>query len=241
MNGYVAMPQRVVSHLLLALLLTAGAFQTASAQSAPSARGGGKPAYGVLIDNTGSLRSQFPEVVFISKRIVEHVRGRGPTSIFNFRTEGGGRRPLAVVTPGTEWSQEQSLLERHIDGLYIVPGQTALRDAISSVAERVRAQAGSAGGGAAGDGAVFVITDGEDRVSKTGEGQLLKALKESGVKVYAVGLTKELDGGGGLLQKSKRGKAVEFLEKLTKETGGRVVFTNPQKEVGSLLNELFAQ
>ena len=228
------MPQRLVFNLLLALLLTPWAFQTAPPQSE------GKAAYGILIDNTGSLRSQFPEVVLISKGIVEQVRERGPASIFNFRTEGGGRRPSAVVTNGTEWSRDRSLLEGYIDGLFIVPGQTALKDAIGSVAERVRAQAGAADG-AASDRAMFIITDGEDRVSKIRDERLVKTMKESGIKVYAVGLVEALDDEGGFLQKSGRGRAVAFLEKLTKETGGRVVFTKPKKDVSGLLKELFAK
>src|SRR5215217_7952563 len=118
MNVSFVMPHRVVFHLLLALLLTAGVSHRASAQSTPPAQSGGKAAYGVLIDNTGSLRSQFSRVVQIGKGIVERVGRRGPTSIFNFRTEGSGPRPLAVVTAGTEWSQDQHLLEQHLDGLF---------------------------------------------------------------------------------------------------------------------------
>lgn len=228
------MPQRIVGYPLITLLLTLGLSHAAFAQNEKQA------AHGILIDNTGSLRSQFPEVLLISKGIVGQTHPRGPVSLFNFRTDGDDRKPLAVVTAGSEWSQDRNFLERYVDSLYVVAGQTALKDAISHVAERVNARA-SLDTGAPGEKIIFLITDGEDRVSKIKEEQLLKMLKTSGIKVNAVGLTKELDHEGGLLHKSKRGKAVDFLEKLTKETGGRVVFATSRKDAENLLKELFAK
>lgn len=77
-------------------------------------------------------------------------------------------------------------------------------------------------------------------MSKIKEKQLIKTLKESGVAVYAVGLIKELDKDGAFTHKSPREKAVNFLEKITKETNGRAVFQKSKKnDVDSLLNELF--
>jgi hypothetical protein len=200
-----------------------------------------KIAYGVLIDNTGSLKSQFPEVLMIAKGIVGHVHQRGSISLFNFRTQGDEKNPLAVITPGTEWSQDKTLLERYIEDLYVVPGQTTLMDAINSVAGQVSAKA-QLDKESSGDKIIFLITDGEDRVSKIKEKQLIKSLQESGVKVYAVGLVEELDSQGGYIRQSAKVKSVDFLKKITKETGGRVIFPKLKKrDVSSLLAELFAK
>jgi Ca-activated chloride channel family protein len=87
-----------------------------------------------------------------------------------------------------------------------------------------------------------VITDGEDRVSKMKEKQLIEKLRETGIKFYAIGLVTELDAESGLLNKSPKTKAAEFLKRAAKETGGRAVFPRSSKaDVSSLLNELFAE
>lgn len=92
------------------------------------------------------------------------------------------------------------------------------------------------------DKAIFLITDGEDRVSKIKEKQLIKVLKENVIKVYAIGLVKELEKEGGIIHKAPREMAVAFLEKITKETGGRAVFPKFKKtEANKLLEELFGK
>lgn len=225
--------QKRIVNLLPALLLTLLIFQAAVAQTE------GKAAYGILIDNTGSLRTQFPDVLMLSKEIVGQIHQRGSISLFNFETQGDEKHPLAVVTSGTEWSQDNNRIGKYIDKLFVVPGRTTLMDAINSVAERLDAKA-NLDKEAVGEKVILLITDGEDRVSKIKEKELIKTLKGLGIKVYAVGLIKELNNEDSLLHKSKREKAIDFLAKLTKETGGRVVFPHSKKaDVRSLLNELF--
>jgi len=112
-------------------------------------------------------------------------------------------------------------------------------DAINSVAEQVSTKA-NLDKDTFGDKIIFLITDGEDTASTIKEKQLIKTLKESGIKVYAVGLIKELNNyEETLFHRSKRERAIGFLEKITKETGGRAVFPKSKKDVSSLLNELF--
>jgi hypothetical protein len=217
------------------LLLTLVLFYPAFAQTER------KVTYGILVDNSGSLRTQFPEVLRISKGIVEQAYQRGSISSFNFETQGDERNSLAVITPGTAWSQDKNLIEKYINSLFIVPGRTTLMDAINSIAERLNSKA-SLDKDAVGEKVIFLITDGEDRVSKIKEKQLIKILKESGIKVYVVGLIEELDDEDSMIHESKREKAVDFLEKITKETGGRAVFPKSKKnDVSRLLNELFTQ
>jgi uncharacterized protein YegL len=228
------MLKRVVLEFLTALMLTLLLFNLAVAQSDK------KIAYTILIDNTGSLRTQFPEVVLLSKGIVEQIHQRGHVSLFNFQTQGAKPNQVAVITPGIEWSQDKNVLDDYIDSLSIVPGQTTLMDAINSMAEQLHKKV-NLERATFGDQVIFLITDGEDRVSKIKEKQLIKALKENGIKVYAVGLVNELDNEG-IIRQAPREKAVAFLQKITKETGGRAVFPKSTKsDVGKLLSELFTK
>lgn len=227
--------RRKLSNCLAALLVLMMLCGSAFAQ------GEKKTAYALLIDNTGSLRSQLPDVLLISKGIVEKTCERGPVSLFNFQTQGDQRSPLAVISPGVEWSQDRARLNNYIDNLRITPGQTTLMDAIDAIARQLNAKVNAEKDGF-GEKVIFLVTDGEERQSRINEKQLIKTLKESGLKVYAVGLVKELEKEGGIIHKAPREKAVAFLEKITKETGGRAVISKAKKmDVDRLLAELFAE
>jgi hypothetical protein len=199
-----------------------------------------KEAFAIVIDNTGSLRTQFEIVVDVGKGIVEETHLRGPVSLFPFHTQGPASDGLAVITTDGDWTQDKESLESDLDGLYIVPGQTALRDGVNSVAQELNSKVNEDKDAFSGK-VIFLITDGEDRSSRISEKELIATLKGSGIKVFAVGLVKELDGEGGLLSKASRGKAVSFLEKITKETGGRAVIAKSKRDDPQvLLKALFA-
>jgi phosphopentomutase len=195
-----------------------------------------KAAYGILIDNTGSLRHQIGNTQTLGNAIAQRVSQRGFTSIFNFKTQSENQ--LAVVTSGAGWSQDKQTLEQYIYSLKPAPGQTALFDAIRSIGTTTNAKAVAE---KLPERIIILITDGEDRVSEVKEKQLIKELKEIGVKVYAVGLVQDLESDGGFTQDSPRMKATSFLKRITKETGGNSIFPKLKKDtkVEDLLTELF--
>jgi von Willebrand factor type A domain len=193
-----------------------------------------KAAYGILIDNTGSLRSQFDQVVTLGKAVAHHAAQKGPVSVFNFESGGDRRNPLALISGGSEWSQNEDALGNFIDGIYVLGGQTTLLDAVNSMARAVNSKIAPEKGGV-----VILITDGEERESHLKESELIKSLQKDGIKVYAIGLVREL-GSGNFGSKGKRDKAEKLLRKLTKETGGRVVISDSRSvDADKLVNELF--
>jgi len=202
-----------ILHLFFALLLLLSLSAICSAQDKK------KISYALFVDDSGSMRSQFNQVVGIGKAVVQQIHQHGPVSIFDFTSQGSGRGTNVVVQLRLEQSQDLRLLERTIDDLYLIGGQTTLRDAIGVLADSF---APEAIGGVASERIIILVTDGEDRTSKVSEKQLIQKLKESHIRVYAVGLVEELGG--------KRSKAVNFLTKLSKETGGRVVFPKSKGE-----------
>lgn len=199
-----------------------------------------KVAYGILIDNTGSLRSQFDQVLTLGKAVARHSARKGPVSVFNFESGGDRRNPLAVISGGSEWSQDSADLADFIDGIYVLGGQTTLLDAINAMARDVNARAALEKQTYAG-GDIILITDGEDRQSRVKESDLIKELQKTGTKVYAIGLVRELGSGTPFGSKGKRDKAESLLKKLAKETGGRVIFPDSRNmDADKLVNELFA-
>src|SRR6185437_10066520 len=169
-----------------------------------------KLSYGLLLDSTGSMRSQFETVLGIGKAIVHETAPHGPVSIFNFASEGIGKGSRAVPVARIEQSQDEARLNLTIDGLYVQGGQTALLDAIQFISDRLQASAADS------EKVIVVVSDGEDRVSKVKAKELIQQLKERKIKLFAVGLVRELDS-------DKRSKATKLLQTLTSETGGMAV------------------
>lgn len=199
-----------------------------------------KIAYGVLVDNTGSLRSQLNQVKNVVKVIFQETVRNGPVSVFNFATHGQGNNAIAKVVSGISWSQEQITLGEYTDGLYTVPGKTSLYDAILSISETVNSKANSEND-VFSEKVLILVTDGEDRESKTNKKKLIQYLKENKIKVYAVGLVEELDSSTGFTQLSDKTKAEDFLKKITKETGGRVVFSKRKQKIEDAAKDLFVE
>ena len=184
-----------------------------------------KIAYGMLLDDTGSMRSQFFMVLEIGRGVVHQVHDHGPVSLFDFASDRIGPASKAVPTPRIEATQDEQLLNRTINNLYIQGGQTALLDAIEFVGDSLDQASPDT------NKVIILITDGEERSSKINQKQLIQKLKEHKTSIFAIGLVQQLD--------RNRSKAVDLLKLLTKETGGRVVFPKSERQdLQSLLAEL---
>src|SRR5947207_2495354 len=184
-----------------------------------------KIAYGILLDDTGSMRSQLEMVEEIGKGVVHQVHDHGPVSLFDFASQGVGRASRAVPTPRIEATQDEQLLNRTINNLYVQGGQTTLLDAIEFIGDRLDQESPDT------NKVIILITDGEERSSKINQKQLIQKLKEHKTSVFAIGLVQQLD--------KSRSKAVDLLKLITKETGGRAVFPkSDRQEIQSLLAEL---
>jgi len=206
--------------VVLALFLVSATLWSSAAQDKS------KISYGMLLDSTGSMRSQFSTVLNVGKAIVHQTAAHGPVSIFKFASEGIGRGAKAVAVLQIERSQDEEMLNRTIESLYVEGGQTTLLDSVQFIADRMHEWSPE------GDKIIVLVTDGEDRVSKVKQKDLIQQLKDRKIKVFAVGLVRELDSG-------KRSNATDLLKRLTKETGGRVVFPESNRvDLQSLLSDL---
>jgi hypothetical protein len=188
-----------------------------------------KIAYGILLDNTGSMRFQFDTVLGIGKAVAQQIHDHGPVSVFDFASEGRGRGARAVPIVRIDRTQDQEQLKQTIDGLYVEGGQTALLDAVQFIAERL---AENAAGPEFSDRVIILITDGEDRQSTVRQKQLVQKLSELKIRVFAIGLVQQLSS-------TSRSKAIDLLTDITKSTGGRSVFPKSDRQnLQSFLAEL---
>ena len=187
-----------------------------------------KPGYGILIDNTGSLRQQFPREIEIAKEIVNQLDGNSSISVFMFATVAG--QEVAVATAGIECSSEKAAILRQLDAVRVEGGQTLLLGSISMVGIRLGSEK-PATCPEYREKKLIVISDGEDRVSKITASELAAELKAAGTVVYAVGLIEDLSSGA-------KSEAREFLTNITKETGGKVVFPKKKQSASEIVAEL---
>jgi von Willebrand factor type A domain len=202
---------------IAALLLLSATFARAQDQK--------KFAYSLLIDNTGSMRSQFSTELGMGREIIRQVHAHGNLSIYDFHSEGVGRGMKALPIARIEATQNEGLLNRTLEDLYVEGGQTTLLDAIKLMADSLSREPAET------TKIIIVITDGEDRVSTISKKELIEQLKQQKVVVFAVGLVEELE--------SQKSKAIDLLKALTKETGGRAVIPRSKSAIVSdVLTEL---
>src|SRR5207237_5856192 len=86
--------------------------------------------------------------------------------------------------------------------------------------------------------ALWLISDGEDNVSKYGIAKVFEALKQSKVTLYCISRLEENDQRGGLFKKPPTKKAKEDLIKFAEMTGGQAFFPKNLEEVEDLVKNI---
>ena len=175
----------------------------------------GPVTYGLVIDNSGSLRSQFPDVVLAGMRIVNSNTFEDQAFIVRFV----GSDRLEVMQDCTS---DKKLLINSLQSMYVELGQTALIDALYLAAERLTKLNISTDKPRR--RALIVVTDGEDRQSYYKANQLFNLLTPTDIQVFVIGLTSEVE-------PKNRDRAIDFINRLAMETGGRAFFPESSVEL----------
>ena len=187
--------------------------------------------YAMVIDNSGSMRLLLDKVIEAGKIIVNTNRKDDETSIIRFVDSDS-------IEITQEFTANKADVLESLDNLFIEGGPTAIIDAIYLAAERVDQYEKSKNPNDRKRRALILVSDGEDRDSFYKEQQLFELLRESDVQIFAVGFVNELSKEGGFIGKSPQGKAKAFLERLGKETGGKVYFPNSISELNGIAQDI---
>ncbi|MFN0138598.1 MAG: VWA domain-containing protein [Pyrinomonadaceae bacterium] len=190
--------------------------------------------YGLVIDNSGSLRSQLDKVIEAGKVFVSGNRADDETMIIRFV----GRDKIEIEQ---NFTQNKTDLNDALDNLYIEGGQTAIRDAVYLAVENIDEYERGKAFEDKKRRALILVTDGEDRNSYYLEKQLFELLRESEVQIYVIGFVDDLPKEGGFISKSPQAKAKEFLERLAAETGGKAYFPKSAAELPGLAREISSE
>jgi Ca-activated chloride channel family protein len=186
--------------------------------------------YGLAVDTSGSLRSQLAQVIEAGKTIINSNKPGDETFLVRFISSDKIEQIL-------DFTANKDDLIDSIDTLYTEGGQTAIVDAVYVSAEHV-AQYKKGDDNDRRRRALIVVTDGEDRGSTYKQEELFERLREEDVQIYVIGFVNELDKEGGLIRKSPRDKAVNLINRLAKETGGRAFFPESLSELPQIAEEI---
>ena len=187
--------------------------------------------YGLVIDNSGSLRQQLEKVIEASKIIVGTNRPEDETCVVRFVSSD----KVEVVQ---DFTSKKSDVNEALDNLYVEGGQTAIIDAVYLAAEKVDEYEKTRNPNEKKRRALILVSDGEDRDSYYKEQQLFELLRESDVQIYVIGFVNELTKEGGFISKSPQEKAKSFLTRLATETGGKVYFPNSVSELNQIAADI---
>lgn len=186
--------------------------------------------YGLAIDTSGSLRSQLNQVLEAGKVIINSNKPGDETFLVRFISSD-------KIEQVQDFTSNKEDLVDSLDTFYIEGGQTAVVDAVYVSAEHVAEYKK----GADDDRrrrALIVVTDGEDRGSTYSQEGLFQRLREEDVQIFVIGFVNELDKEGGLIRKSPREKAVNLINRLAKETGGRAFFPESLSDLPQIADEI---
>ena len=186
--------------------------------------------YGLAVDTSGSLRSQLQSVIDAGKTIVNSNRPGDETFLVRFISSD-------KIETVQDFTASKDLLIDGLDSLYVEGGQTAVIDAVYLSAERI-AEYKKGDDNDRRRRALIVVTDGEDRVSFYKQEQLFARLREADVQIYVIGFINELDKEGGFIRKSPRDRAVNLINKLASETGGRAFFPQSLSDLPQIATEI---
>ena len=186
--------------------------------------------YGLAIDTSGSMRSQLAQVIEAGKTIINTNKPGDETFLVRFISSDKIEQVLDFT------SKKDDLLDA-IDTFYIEGGQTAVVDAVYVSAEHV-AEYKKGDDSDRRRRALIVVTDGEDRGSQYTQDELFQRLREEDVQIYVIGFVNDLDKEGGVIRKSPREKAINLINRIVKETGGRAFFPESLSDLPQIANEI---
>ena len=186
--------------------------------------------YGLAVDTSGSLRSQLLQVIDAAKTIINSNKRGDETFVERFIDRD-------KIENLQEFTTNRDLLLDAVENLYVEGGQTAVIDGVYLAAEHV-AEYKKGGDDDRRRRALIVVTDGEDRASYYNQTQLFQRLREEDVQIFVIGFVTDLDAERGFIRKSPRETAMNLLNRIAGETGGRAFFPQSIAELPEIANQI---
>jgi len=210
-----------MKHFLIPIVVAGSLFAHAQASQPLSGETKGRThsiTMAILFDNSGSMSDKRAGVIAASLALVRATKTHDEVGIVDFNDEA-----LNGLPDGEDFTRDIKEMEEaltHIDSR----GGSALRDAVRTSIDQVQQTAHN-------DRKILVlVTDGNDTSSTVTQEQLLGKVKNSGVRIYSIGLLNEAD--------PNHAAARLALERLAEASGGRAYYPKDLAELGSISQEI---
>jgi Ca-activated chloride channel family protein len=185
----------------------------------------GAHVFGLLIDGTGSMRSDIGRVVEFAKMVVWGTNDEGEGFVVRF-VSSNEIKVLQDIT------SNKSALAAALESIYIEGGQTAINDAVYLAAERLakykREQKSPR------RYSLILFTDGEDRQSYYKDAQVFEKIRETGMRIFVVGFMQKN------YQTTTPEKAKQYMGRLAFESGGAAYFVTKGVDLKRVALRVFA-
>lgn len=184
----------------------------------------------ILTDNSGSFRELLTTIIEANKT---YVNNKSPDDLFSVvRFISSDKIEVAQ-----DFTKNKTDLYKSIDSFHIEGGASAIIDAVYLTVEKM-GDVGVRQNLERHRRVILLLTDGDERESYYKEEQLIAKLQENQVQMFIIGYVKDLENEGGLIRKSPRKRAIEFLNRLAKATNGKVFFPESKKDILRVANEI---
>src|ERR1041385_806170 len=177
--------------------------------------------YGLMIDASGSLRSQFSGIVRAGRNIINSNYDSDQAFLVRFISSN-------KIENVQECTTDKKQLLDGLDSLYIEGGQTAILDAVYLSADYLSKQKTA---GQARHKVLILVSDGEDRVSYYDKETLFAFLAANDTQIFTIGFTNDV-------KPEKRQQAISLLTQMAFETGGQTFFPRSDAELDRISREI---
>jgi len=173
--------------------------------------------YGFVIDNSGSFRKLLEDVIQFIGKILDEQKPSDEAFFVRFIDS-------EKIKLDQELTSDVSEIRDAADAMYVQGGQTAVIDAVRSAGEYL-AENGKPENAAR--RSILIVTDGDERASVTKPEAAIKVLKDAGIRLIAVAVSDEK-------------VQPKVLERLTRETGGKLFVLKHKGELRTIGSEVAA-
>lgn len=206
--------QASVIVILIVASALAAAGQTAQPQAETSVTARPGVSYGLLVDNSGSFRTIFERVINLAGDVIDESGPLDEGFLLTFVD-------TQKIVLRQDFTSSKSELHDAVENMYIEGGQTSILDALKAATVHLNENA------AFGSRAIILITDGEERESRSSASEVMTLLKEGNVRVYVLGI-------------SESKVTTKLIDRLTRETGGMKLLPRNAAEMKKAVKEIFA-
>lgn len=182
--------------------------------------------FGVVVDNTGSMRTILENVIATTKKIAEAKKPEDGVFLVRFVDS----IKIEILAPVTT---DKNVIINQAENFFAEGGKSAIIDALYLSADGLSKSKKCAVSKC--KRSLILISDGDEVESHYKIEQLLKLLKENNIKVFTIRLIEKLKKNNGDDSKNKQ---VAFLKDLSTQTGGKSYFPKSIVEIDTSIKEI---